>query len=373
MIALLLLLAGVGVVITSSSGSGEVHANRLAAKKAIKLSSITPGSGAKAISWSSNIVVRLNQSLSPRSELPTITPSIPGHWNRTSSNALIFRPTGFLLPGSVYTITVPGGVNGLRAMSGERLSQTIVSRFTTVGASLFRLQQLLAELRYLPFTFTPKGRRPTTGLAHEPNLASLVSFAPEQGSFAPRYPNTPSQLTSLFQPGVWTSLDQGAVMTFEADHGLPVDGILSTKLWGAVTAAVAARDLGPAKYNYLIATETLPERLEVWSNGAVVYSSLTNTGVPGATTPLGTWPVWLRYLSTTMSGTNPNGSKYDDPGIPNVGYFYNSDAVHGFIRSSYGYPQSDGCVELPLPAAQVVYGYDPIGTLVTITTGALPT
>ena len=41
-----------------------------------------------------------------------------------------------------------------------------------------------------------------------------------------------------------------------------------------------------------------------------------------------------------MSGTNPDGSHYIDPGIPDVSYFNGGDALHGFIRASYGFPQS---------------------------------
>ena len=67
-----------------------------------------------------------------------------------------------------------------------------------------------------------------------------------------------------------------------------------------------------------------------------------------------------------MSGTNPDGSHYSDPGVPYVAYFNGGDAVHGFVRGSYGWPQSLGCVELPYGAAAVVYKYDPIGTLVTV-------
>jgi hypothetical protein len=67
-----------------------------------------------------------------------------------------------------------------------------------------------------------------------------------------------------------------------------------------------------------------------------------------------------------MSGTNPDGSPYSDPGVPYVAYFNGGDAVHGFLRGGYGYPQSLGCVELPYSAASVVFTYDPIGTLVGV-------
>ena len=67
-----------------------------------------------------------------------------------------------------------------------------------------------------------------------------------------------------------------------------------------------------------------------------------------------------------MSGVNPNGTKYSDPDIPWVSYFNGGDALHGFIRASYGFPQSLGCVEMPFTSAKTVFPYTPIGTLVTV-------
>ena len=97
-----------------------------------------------------------------------------------------------------------------------------------------------------------------------------------------------------------------------------------------------------------------------------VYSTPVNTGVAGATTANGTFPVYARYTVTTMSGTNPDGSHYVDPGIQWVSYFNGGDALHGFVRGSYGFPQSDGCVEMPVANAAMVFPLTPIGTLVTV-------
>ena len=60
-----------------------------------------------------------------------------------------------------------------------------------------------------------------------------------------------------------------------------------------------------------------------------------------------------------MSGTNPDGSHYVDPGIPWVSYFNGGDALHGFVRGSYGFPQSDGCVEMPVANAADRVPVDP--------------
>jgi hypothetical protein len=156
-------------------------------------------------------------------------------------------------------------------------------------------------------------------------------------------------------------------MHFEDRVNLTTDGMIEPQVWKALTTAVAKRAVDPVPYDYLMVSEALPEELVVWQNGRDVYKSFANTGVPGATTATGTWPVYSRFSSTTMQGTDPDGYHYDVTGVPWVAYFNGGDAVHGYWRYSYGYPQSNGCVELPVENAQVVWGMDPVGTLVTVT------
>src|SRR5665213_3875460 len=95
--------------------------------------------------------------------------------------------------------------------------------------------------------------------------------------------------------------------------------------------------------------------LTLWHNGDVVLTSPGNTGVPAAPTQLGTWPVFEHLRVGTMSGTNPDGSHYHDPGIRWISYFHRGDALHSFTRASFGTPQSLGCVELPLTTAAKVW------------------
>jgi lipoprotein-anchoring transpeptidase ErfK/SrfK len=162
-------------------------------------------------------------------------------------------------------------------------------------------------------------------------------------------------------------MTSGAVMTFENQQHMTTDGLAGPKVWQALLQAAAANqadDFG--HYDWVDVSTSRPESATVWRDGVVAYSTRANTGIQAAPTELGTWPVYVRYTSTTMSGTNPDGSKYRDPGVPWVSYFHGGDALHGFIRPSYGSPQSLGCVELPPANAAVVYPYTPIGTLVTV-------
>ena len=67
-----------------------------------------------------------------------------------------------------------------------------------------------------------------------------------------------------------------------------------------------------------------------------------------------------------MSGTNPDGSTYNDPGIQWISYFNGGDALHAFTRAQYGFPQSLGCVEMTYANAETMFPLTPLGTLVTV-------
>jgi peptidoglycan hydrolase-like protein with peptidoglycan-binding domain len=162
---------------------------------------------------------------------------------------------------------------------------------------------------------------------------------------------------------------KGAVMAFESDHGLAMDGVVGGQVWATLFKAVAHNQMNTNGYTYAIAREANPETLTIWHDGKVVVHTLANTGIPAAPTTIGTAPVYLRYLHQIMKGRNPDGSKYADP-VSYVAYFRSGEAVHYFPRGSYGFPQSLGCVELPMSTAQQAYPYLTFGSLVTVQRGS---
>ena len=116
----------------------------------------------------------------------------------------------------------------------------------------------------------------------------------------------------------------------------------------------------------MLVNKALPETATVYRTAPSSTAPRPTPAWPAAPTVDGTFPVFARYTVTTMSGTNPDGSHYVDPGIPWVSYFNGGDALHGFVRGTYGFPQSDGCVEMPPANAAVVFPLTPLGTLVTV-------
>jgi hypothetical protein len=234
--------------------------------------------------------------------------------------------------------------------------------WTVPPGSTLRLQQLLAQGGYLPLDWQPSGAT----VARTPRGESRAAVDPPTGRFSWRYPNTPRELRALWHAGAPNAITRGALMMYEHDHGLAVDGLAGPQVWRALLAGAINARRGPTGYSYVYVHRALPQSLTLWHNGRTVLTSPGNTGVPAAPTQLGTFPVFEHIPVGTMSGTNPDGSHYNDPGIRYISYFNGGDAIHSFTRASFGTPQSLGCVELPLAAAAKVWPYTPIGTLVTV-------
>lgn len=383
--------------LTDASGhSGHTRKHLPPARLAVV--SVTPRDGGAGVAWNAAVTVHFSTRLSSRTVFPVISPPVTGSWGWTNSTTLSFRPVGNFVPYAKETVSVPADTTSAQ---GVMLGHVVQSHFTVAGASTLRLQELLAELGYLPVAFTPAGGAapaPVSGVPTkhvpgygaipaapgptgttvvaapaaptpgdiEPSVASDVPLRPISGTFTWRFSHIPPSLASLWQSGQYTVVTRGAVMAFESAHGLDDDGVAGPLVWKTLLHAVAAHQLDTAPYDYVYVSEGSPEYVTIWRDGVDVFTTLANTGIPQAPTAAGTWPVYARYLTTTMSGTEPDGQTYSDPGIPYVSYFNGGDALHGFLRAQYGFPQSLGCVEMPYSSAQTVWPYTPIGTLVTV-------
>ena len=263
--------------------------------------------------------------------------------------------------------------------------------------------QLLAGLRYLPLSFRPAVRLPvttsttsTTTTSTTTTSTTTTSIPPtttttatttttsippttttttpvkisttkiQKGVFVWKFGSLPGAFKSQWSVGTNNVILQGALMRFQSVNNLPTTGNMDTTTWNLLISAATKKRFDPMSYNVVYVTKGSPEQLKLFVNGHVSFTTLVNTGISVMPTQNGTFPVYLRYVTQTMSGTNPNGSRYSDPGIPWVSYFNGGDALHGFLRSSYGWPQSLGCVEMPFANAAVLWPRTPIGTLVTV-------
>jgi len=326
---------------------------------------MTPAGGARNVNGTDAIRVQFSAPLSAHSPMPTLSPSIPGQWSVHGDTA-VFVPTVGYSEHTRVTVKIPGGLAGIvsaagaTAGDGGTLGSDLSESFTTGRFSTMRLQQLLAQLGYLPLTWQATSGTVISGARAELSAA----YTAPAGTFSWQS-GYPWNLTSQWKAGSGNILQIGAVRAFESEHNLTMDGSAGRAVWSDLLTAVAMGQNNPNGYTYALASQHYPETLTVWHNGHVVLKTLANTGIPASPTVDGTFPVYLKFYFSHMKGTNPDGSKYDDP-VYYANYFNGGDAVHQFDRYSYGSYQSLGCVELPFDAAKTAYSYLSYGSLVTV-------
>jgi len=352
--------ATAGIVAATTSGSGgaphAADAAKHAATKpvALRLVSISPQGGATAVNGATGVTVTYNKPLPATAPFPTLAPAIAGSWAR-QGDAVVFTPASGYPSGTKVTVTVADGTG--------TTASTTTSTFKTGAYSTLRLQEILAQLGYLPLTWTPAAGSAAPGDSMQAQLAA--AYDPPAGTFTWKS-GYPASLRELWQQGSANTVETGAITAFEGDHEMETTEVMSPAVWTAVLKAAAADDTNTDGYSYAIADQHLPETLKIWHDGKERLTTPANTGISVSPTEVGTFPVYEKLTFQIMSGTNPDGSHYADP-VSWVSYFNGGDAVHYFPRGSYGWNQSLGCVELPWSTAQDAYDLLPYGSLVTVT------
>jgi peptidoglycan hydrolase-like protein with peptidoglycan-binding domain len=358
-----LVLAIVGVVALSALGHGVPSVPGAGAGDSSAAASPLPPTQLAALpsrtltNGTEPIAVALSAPVSPTSPPPTLEPKVAGTWSIVGNDE-VFTPASTLEPCSRYALTVWARTASTgHSQLGKR--QTIALRVAC--PPIAALQQALARLGYLGARFHPRydvkiGNGPETR-----REAAEHAFHPPRGALVPHPADAPPTKTGQLDVST-----RGALEVYQADRGLQATGEPDTATWESLLydETVNRRDAQP--YTWVSVSESLPETLEVHRGNHVAFTTLANTGVPGAETEQGIFPIYARYVSTTMAGEDVDGTKYDVPDVPWVNYFNGGDAVHGYPRESYGFPQSNGCVELPIEAAHTVFGMLAIGDIVEV-------
>lgn len=220
------------------------------------------------------------------------------------------------------------------------------------------LHEFLARLGYLPVNFQP--------ISPIEEMFGISPTAPSAGTWQWRYENSPVELKKLWDPTLFTPITRGAVMTFETEHHLPIDGFAGPKVFHSLETALAANIHCEHAYTHVLVKQEVPQTLIVWQAGKEVFTTPCSTGVETASTHTGTHVIYLRNRKQTMEGDTPSGGHYSVDNVPYVSFFYKGEAIHGLQRARYGIPQSVGCVELPIDKAKRVWKLTDYGTLVTI-------
>jgi peptidoglycan hydrolase-like protein with peptidoglycan-binding domain len=358
---------------TSAARAGRAGTAGSAGDRALRVLGFTPAAGARHVNGAGPIEVRFSERLAAGSPTPTFGRRVRGQWEVLGST-MTFTPSVPIRPAAKVTVRVPAGPQGVRSATGGQLARPVVAHLSTGRYSVLRLSEVLSQLGYLPLSWAPDAGTRSSGTAgvqgadgagHAGLAAQIeMAYSPPAGTFSWDR-GYPALLTRAWRPGRPNLIVRGAVMAFESQHRLRVNGVAGPKVWAALLRAAARHQANKRGYTYAVASQSAPETLTIWHDGKVVLRSLANTGIPVSPTADGTFPVYLRYRFQIMSGTNPDGSHYADP-VSFVSYFDGGDAVHYFPRGSYGFQQSLGCVELPYGAAEKAWPYLTYGSLVTV-------
>ena len=157
---IIVVLAAAIVVATLLASTGPAASTQAAPRPAkpvpavpLRVLSVTQGGQTSGTDGADPIQVTLSTPLAATPRCPRCTPAVPGAWAPAGST-LTFTPATPFSPGTTVRVRFASGPAGL----GPRPAACWPARGSPgadAGWSTLRLQQLLAQLGYLPLTWTP--------------------------------------------------------------------------------------------------------------------------------------------------------------------------------------------------------------------------
>ena len=252
-VAVVAVAAGVGYAVGHHGalvGSGSPAASPTTTTSTVpplSVVSTTPANNSTGVAPDVTIEVHFSRPIDQVTAVPTLSPAVAGSWSQPDRTSLVFTASAPFIPSSTESVTLPAGLGGggRRAQPGLAVADTI--EFTVESGSTERLQQLLAEEGYLPLSFTPTGGAPPAN-----EVADV-----QPGSFAWRWP-MPASLTSLWSEGLPNVITQAAVMQFEEQNNLTVDGVAGPMVWTVLLKDAVAGATDPDSYNYVVRLQGAP-------------------------------------------------------------------------------------------------------------------
>ncbi len=104
------------------------------------------------------------------------------------------------------------------------------------------------------------------------------------------------------------------------------------------------------------------QRVRAYDNGQLIKTIICSSGSKATPSLTGTYAIYAKSPAVDMSGPG-----YFAPHVPWVLMFNGDYTIHGnYWATRFGVPTSHGCVGLPVPDAQWLFNWTPIGTIVKI-------
>lgn len=120
----------------------------------------------------------------------------------------------------------------------------------------------------------------------------------------------------------------------------------------------------------VLVVDITTKRMYAYEKSTLVKTILVSAGAPRTPTAIGQFAIFSKYVSQDMRGGNADGSRYFQPDVPYVNYFYGAMAIHGNYWRGNSYfgniNSSHGCVGINVADGAWVYDWAPIGTPVIV-------
>jgi lipoprotein-anchoring transpeptidase ErfK/SrfK len=132
----------------------------------------------------------------------------------------------------------------------------------------------------------------------------------------------------------------------------------------------AAQTVEVQPYDKWFVADVTTKHMYAYEGTNLVKTFLVSAGAPATPTVLGKYAIYTKYRSQDMSGNNADGSRYFQPAVPYVNYFYGGYAIHG----NYWRPESwfgninssHGCIGVNVADGAWIYDWASIGTPVIV-------
>jgi lipoprotein-anchoring transpeptidase ErfK/SrfK len=194
--------------------------------------------------------------------------------------------------------------------------------------------------------------------------ATSTSIPTDTTTPVPSATLTPEFTYTPFPTGTPLATETPGFMEVAIVPDTPTSIAPPTKPYVAPTQQVAAPSSGSnASYGARwIDVDLSQQMVYAYEGDTVVNSFLTSTGTWQYPTVTGSFKIYVKYVSTRMTGPG-----YDLPNVPYTMYFYKGYGIHGtYWHNNFGVPMSHGCVNLSIPDAEWLYYWASVGTTVNV-------
>lgn len=259
--------------------------------------------------------------------------------------------------------------NRLASLQAEEHSRQLTGRFTQAAPAGEAAQRktsplllivavtLLGIAAFFAFTGMPDLSGIVASAHLQPTATQPLRLSVRGNPLTPTPTPTPTSTPTPTPTPTFTPTPTATATPTATNTALPTATINSMP-----PGNLSSRPDGVGANEFWIEVNLSTQTLFAWKGDTKLKSFTVSTGTWATPTVIGQYRVYVKYVSTTMSGPG-----YYLPGVPYTMYFFKGYGIHGtYWHNNFGTPMSHGCVNMETSEASWVFDRAKIGTLVII-------